>query len=185
MARAKRPGMTRETADVLAFVRVAIEDGKLSIDPTAAIVLADVEEEVRRYAHLAALVKVRAWNKGTPPSERARRERAEARRKLRRTAKGQYLVANEWSAYEMDLLAELARDRSLSIESIAETISERTGTIRSRWAVESKIYRLGLRADGKMRAHRDSPFLGRLRERREQRMAEARAEREGAMEGVA
>lgn len=185
----KGSGITRQHGDALAEVRRAIEAGRLAVDPSAAIILADIEAAVRAHAHNAAIVRVRVKNLGTPPSERARRGRAPKRTKAQAAACGGR--GTDWSQGEMDLLAELWPDATLTIAMIALTISERFGVERTRGACVSKAQSLHLRQSLRPRpypveamkcgnAKRENgytkrPLLAAVRRVKERREADGRA----------
>jgi hypothetical protein len=125
-------GITRQTADALATVRRAISDGKLGYDTAAIPLLEDLEEAVRAHAFRAAIFRVRLKNQGTP-------------RKINRTTiSPRRQQPPDWSEDEMDMLAALYRDPSLSVEEIAARISDRFDTERTVNSCYTKAQHLGV-----------------------------------------
>lgn len=164
----KSYGITREHGDALAEIRKAIEGGRLAVDPSAAFILADVEEAVRAHAKNGAIVRIRAKNLGTPPKEKMRRSGQ------RGTVVEEY-VQQMWSKTETELLERLW-DEGVSVQKIAERLMRTTGS------VEHKIEHLGLyrtrarpRPEEISNQYTKRPLLLAARKIRERRLMDARA----------
>jgi hypothetical protein len=113
-----------------------------------------------------AVVAVRALNMGTPPVQRERR--------VRRRGAGV-----EWSQGEMDMLARLYGDKTLTLADIGERITERYGVVRSGDACKTKAMALGITDAAAPRAYpwrtrasgrKPTPLMEAARRLRERRM---------------
>lgn len=184
-AKRSRKSLTRQDVEslnrVIAWLEIDPHATPIEID-----VLQEVCERVQNHAHNAALVRIRIFNAGTSPTERARRmaRHPNPRRPRQRpetSAEAQWNGRGlEWSVEELNWLEIYYRD-GLTFAAIAERLGNRT-----QFAISAQVDRLGLtrtkpdggfaKGNGGRRRHEDRGVLARARERRE-RMQHAMRER--------
>jgi hypothetical protein len=163
-------GLTRQHAAALTEIQAALRAGTLgAVDPLTLGVLDDLTERVGAHAKTAALIRVRAKNLGTPPSEKKRQAARAAL--VRARAKKFGYAAPEWTPEENGLFRHLWAET----DTPAEEIAERFG--RTLTAARTHAMELGVRRCPGFAAR--TTTLGRARAViAKRRAAEARARRE-------
>jgi hypothetical protein len=127
-------------------------------DPLELDVLTAIVERVERFASAGAIVRIRAKNLGTPPSEQRRQWTRDSLAKAR--AKKLGYAAPTWTPEGDAHLRQLWEETDLPSEEVAERLGRTLGAIRER------VLLLGLRRSSRsdVRVHPRITALGRARQ---------------------